>query len=70
MLCVRVCAVGGTGTEAAIGALLEGVFKRVVAGATQGGVAGYVDRAAVVASIREEAARKRTTHVQVGAVNR
>uniref|UniRef100_A0A7S3R5M6 UDP-N-acetylglucosamine diphosphorylase n=1 Tax=Dunaliella tertiolecta TaxID=3047 RepID=A0A7S3R5M6_DUNTE len=57
-------AVGGTGPDAAVSALVSGMFRRVVAGIAQSGVAGYVDRQAIVSSIQEEAARRREVHKQ------
>ncbi|KAF5833270.1 hypothetical protein DUNSADRAFT_10470 [Dunaliella salina] len=55
---------GGTGPDAAVSALVSGVFRRVVAGIAQSGVAGYVDRQAIVSGIQEEAARRKEVHKQ------
>ena len=51
--------------EVAVAALSAGVFRRVVAGIAQSGVAGYVDRQPVRSGIKEEGERRRAVHVQV-----
>jgi len=58
-------AAGEPPAEAVVSTLVSGMLKRAVARIAQSGVAAYVDRGAVVASIQAEAARKRTVHATV-----